>query len=216
MSTYKRVDNDYNIISISPESGDNVNITTHTVNITGNLAVVGNVTYIHSEDLIVDDPFITVAGNNTGNIGTAVFQTQGMVAQSSSTTYAGIRFNNGTLNWEISPSVDANGAPITSYAEIGTASAGAPGTPANSVQFNSSNTFAGDAAFVWDNTGKKLTIQGTLGLGNVGTPPSAVANTAILYHNAIGSGGSGVYAITATDDVELVSKSKAIVYAIIF
>ena len=217
MSTYKRIDGDYDIVSIDPSAGDNVNITTHTVNVTGNLDVRGNITYIRSEDLTVDDPFITVAGNNTGNVSTAAFQEQGLVAQTSASTFAGLRFNNGTLDWEISPSVSANGAPITSYTAIGTSGSTVPGVPLNSIQFNSSNTFGGSTNLQFDSSTNKLTLQGQAVLGNIGSSPSSVANSAVIYHKASsGVGGSGVYARTATQDVELVDKQAALVYSIIF
>ena len=71
MATYKRIDGDYNITTLS--SDDNVTITTHTVIINGNLDVQGNVTYIETTDLIVDDPFILLAANNTGSGSGALF-----------------------------------------------------------------------------------------------------------------------------------------------
>lgn len=218
MSTYKRVDGDYNIVSIDPTNGDNVHITTHTVNITGNLDVQGNVTYINTEELTVEDPFITVAGNNTGTIGTAAYQEQGLVAQSSANTYAGIRFNNSTLEWQISSSVAANGAPISAYVPIGTSVAGSVGGPLNSIQFHDAgNVFGGDAALSWDSATGQLTLDGHLKLGNVGTTPTPVANTVIVYHKeSSGVGGSGVYALSTTQDVELIDKQAAILYSIIF
>ena len=218
MSTYKRIDGDYNIISINPSDGDNVNITTHTVNITGNLDVAGNVTYINTEELTVDDPFITVAGNNTGNISTAAFQEQGLVAQTSSNTYAGIRFNNSTLGWQISPSVDSDGAPLSAYQPIGTSTAGNVGGPLGSIQFHDAgNVLGGTAELSWDNTAKQLTLQGQVELGNIGSAPTPVANSVIVYHReSSGVGGSGVYALSTTQDVELIDKQAALVYSIIF
>ena len=215
MSTYKRIDGDYNIISIDPSIGDNVNVTTHTVNITGNLDVKGNVTYINTEELTVEDPFITVAGNNTGNLSTAAFQEQGLVAKTSSATFAGLRFNNASLEWEISPNVDADGGPLTAYQAIGTSAAGAPGQPLNSVQFNSANTFGGSSNLTFDSSTQSLALQGDIVLGNIGSSPSSVANSAVLYHKQ-SSGGSGVYALTSSQDVELIDKQTALVYSIIF
>ncbi len=217
MSTYKRIDGDYNIISIDPSIGDNVNVTTHTVNITGNLDVKGNVTYINTEELTVEDPFITVAGNNTGNLSTADFQEQGLVAKTSSATFAGLRFNNASLEWEISPNVDADGGPLTAYQAIGTSAAGSPGQPLNSVQFNSANTFGGSSNLTFDSSTQSLALQGDIVLGNIGSSPSSVANSAVLYHKqSSGVGGSGVYVSTSSKDVELIDKQAALVYSIIF
>ena len=217
MSTTKRITGDYNIISLDPSGGDNVNITTHSVNITGNLSVLGNVTYIDVTELDVGDPFITVAANNTGTIGTATFQQQGLVTQTSNSTDAGLRFNNSTLNWEISPSVDGNGAPITAYHTIGTTVSSGPGGPTTSIQFRDvGNVFAGNASLTYDVANSKLTIQGHQTFGNIGSTPAFVANSVSVYSKAQGSGGTGLYVISPTVDDELVSKSAAIVFSIIF
>ena len=119
MATYTRVSGDYNIVSIDP-TVDNVNVTTSSLNVTGNLNVAGNITYITVESFTVDDPFITIAGNNSGTLGTAPYQEQGIVARTSNSTYAGIRFDNGTQEWQISSDVFANGTPDTAYVAIST------------------------------------------------------------------------------------------------
>lgn len=216
MPTYKRIDGDYNIISIDPPGGDNVNVVTHTVNIAGNLVVSGNITYINVEELTVDDPFITVAGNNQGAIANATFQSQGLVAQTSANTYAGIRFDNGNLAWQVSNNVEANGAPITAYANLTTGAMSSPGGPDTAIQFNTSGTFDGDGNLTFDVGNTKVTLQGHQVFGNIATAPTAVANSVALYHNAEGSGGTGLYVKSAAVEDELVSKSKAIVFAIIF
>lgn len=215
MATYKRVDGDYTIISVN--DNDNVIIDTNTVKVYGNLDILGNLTYIETNELVVDDPFITVAGNNSGTIGSATFPEQGLVAQTSASTYAGLRFNNGTLTWQISPSVDANGAPITAYADITSTLSGAtPGAPVNAVQFNVANTFTGSSNFLFDTGNAKLTLTGHEVFGNIVTAPTAVANSVALYHNQQGSGGTGLYVKSPAVEDELVSKAKAIVFSIIF
>jgi hypothetical protein len=217
MSTTKRIDGDYNIISITPSDGDNVNITTHSVNITGNLSVQGNVTYIDVTELTVDDPFITVAANNSGTIGTATYQQQGLVTQTSASTFAGLRFNNTTLTWEISPSVDGNGAPITAYQAIGTAVSSGVAGPVRSIQFHDvGSVFGGNVNYSFDVANSKVSLTGHQVFGNIGTAPTAVANSVAIYKNAEGSGGTGLYVKSPSVEDELVSKSKAIVFAIIF
>ena len=216
MSTTKKISGDYNIISIDPSAGDNVNITTHTINITGNLDVTGNVTYINVNDLTVDDPFITVAGNNAGNTSTAPFQQQGLVAQTSANTFAGIRFNNPTNTWQSSPSVNTDGSPITGYANIVTGNSTNPGGANTFVQYNENGSFGGSSLFTYDYALGKLTISGYQAFANIGGTPPAVAGQVELYHNEIGSGGTGLYVNSAAATGELVSKKKAIVFALIF
>lgn len=215
MPTYKRIDGDYVITTIN--SNDYMVVNTHTLEVNGNLNVRGNLTYIEVTELKVDDPFITVAANNSGVIANALFQNQGLVAQTSANTFAGLRFNNPTEEWEISANVAANGAPITPYQALATSAATAPGGNVGDIQFkNSGNTFSGNAAFNFDEANASVSLQGLLVLGNVGAAPTATANAATLYNAAEGSGGTGVYVKSTTVDDELVSKSAAIVFAIIF
>ena len=102
------------------------------------------------------------------------------------------------------------------------------------VTHKTSNTFAG---LRWSNSaGAWQTSTSTDEAGETGTwvnistsadeystyphqasTPGNVASTTIVYGNASGSGGSGVYFVDEDNNVdELVSKSKAIVYGIIF
>ncbi len=138
MATYKNTSGDY-IITANDGTGNlavnanfnvvgdaaftsanSVLIAAPQTTITGNLNVVGNVTYINVQDIRVDDPFITVAGNNNGTVETAAFQTQGLVTQTSANTFAGIRFDNANLAWQVSSSVDVTGAAIDEYSNVAT------------------------------------------------------------------------------------------------
>jgi hypothetical protein len=84
------------------------------------------------------------------------------------------------------------------------------------VQFNDGGAFGANANLTFDKAVSKLTVLGHMVLGNIGTTPSSTANAAALYNKAEGSGGTGVYVKSSTVDDELVSKSAAIVFAIIF
>ena len=179
--------------------------------INADLDVVGNITYIDSSELKVTDPFITVAANNNGAI-----QSMGLVAQKTTTTFAGLRFNTVSGDWEISDSVDANGAPISAYVTIAAGNvAGTPGAPVNSVQFNDAGTFGGNSKFTFDSANTKVGITGQLILGNIASTPTATANSAALYNNTEGAGGTGVYVRSTTVSDELISKSKAIAYSLV-
>ena len=180
--------------------------------INANLDVVGNITYINSSELKVTDPFITVAANNNGAI-----QSMGLVAQKTTTSFAGLRFNTVSGDWEISDSVNAQGDQISPYQAIlaGAFPSTSPGLPNNSVQFNVSNVFTGNSAFTFDVANSKVNITGQLVLGNIATTPTATANSAALYNGAVGEGGTGVYVKSTTVDDEFVSKHRAIVYGLV-
>ena len=206
MSTYKNVGGDYTIT---------VNNGTGVMTINGDLNVRGNATYIDVKELKVDDPFITVAANNSGSGSGAAFPEQGLVAQTGTGTYAGLRFNNSTSTWQISPSVDANGAPVVDYFDIASAGAATPGAPENAVQFNVGNTFTGNSNFLFDAGNVRLTLVGHQVFGNIGSAPAAVANSVAVYHNQVGGGGTGLYARTSAGTGELVNKSRAIIFGLI-
>ena len=208
MATYKRIDGDYAITTLN--SADNVTITTHTLEVVGNLDVSGNLTYINVTELNIQDPFILLNASNTGSYAS----NSGVLTHTSVSTFAGIRYNATATQWEISSSTDTTGLSGTwSAIATGTATVGGANTQ---VQFNDGGSFGGNANLTFDKATSKLTVLGHLVLGNIGTTPSSTANAAALYNKAVGSGGTGVYVKSSTVDDELVSKSAAIVFAIIF
>ena len=204
MSTYKIVSNDYTI-----NCGETGNIYTGTFTINAaNIIQNGNITTTGNSTISI--PFLTVAANNTGAI-----TDMGVLAQTSSTTFAGLRFDTTINAWQISTSVDGSGAPIVSYANIATGTTGAAGSNTQ-VQFNQSGVFGATGNLTFDYVNNKLTLQGYEVLGNIGITPSITSNAVAMYNNTIGGGGTGVYVLSSQVNDELVSKSKAIVYAIIF
>lgn len=214
MPTYKRIDGDYTITTVNP--ADVVTIDAHTTQVVGNLNVVGNLTYIDVTDLRVEDPFITVAANNSGSGNTALFTSQGLVAQTGTGTYAGIRFNNFSSTWQISPNVDFRGDPITAYTPISTTTT-LPGGPLNSLQYKAGNaTFNGDSALLFDAANSQITLQGHMVFGNIGAAPTATANSVAIYNDQTGSGGTGLFVKSSTVEDELVSRNRAVVFGLIF
>ena len=208
MATYKRIDGDYAITTLN--SADNVTITTHTLEVVGNLDVSGNLTYINVTELNIQDPFILLNASNTGSYAS----NSGVLTHTAASTFAGIRYNATATQWEISSSTDTTGLTGT-WSAIATGNATVAGSNTQ-VQFNDGGSFGGNANLTFDKAVSKLTVLGHMVLGNIGTTPSSTANAAALYNNAVGSGGTGVYVKSSTVDDELVSKSAAIVFAIIF
>jgi hypothetical protein len=205
MATHKRVDGTYYIETIN--NVDNVEITTHTVKVFGNLDVQGNITYIDTTELDITDPFITLAANNTG-----LYSNVGILAQKSSgpNTYASLRWNTTSGTWQVSPD-------NSTFVNIATGNvATTPGGANTNIQFNNVGSFGGNVNYSFDVANAQVTLQGHQVFGNIATAPSAVANSVAVYHNAQGSGGTGLYVKSPAVQDELVSKSKAIVFAIIF
>jgi hypothetical protein len=199
MSTYKNTSGD---LIMTGDGG----LATLTINyaeaiINGNLTYTGNLTTV--------DDFIVVAANNTGTV-----TDMGLLAQTGPTTFAGLRFDTTANVWQISSSVYGNGGPVTAYANIATGNATVGGANRN-IQFNNGGSFAGNANFSFDFANSRVTLTGSQAFGNTATP-SNVSNSIVVYSNVVSGGGTGLYVTSASAAGELVSKSKAIVYSIIF
>jgi len=213
MNTKKRIDGDYTIETIN--GGDRVIINTTAVAVTGNLEVSGNLTYINTEQLDVKDPFILLNNSNTATYSA----NSGLITHKSASTYAGIRYNNNNTKWELSTSTDPTGDTGT-WSEIGTASAGSVAGSNTQVQFNNAGNFGASANFTFTDT-SQLNVTGNVNISTGlqladSAVPGAVTNTTVLHGGVAGSGGSGVYFVDGSTTDELVSKSKAIVFGIIF
>ena len=213
MNTKKRIDGDYYIETIN--DGDRVIINATSMAVNGNLEVSGNLTYINTEQLDVKDPFIMVNSSNT-----ATYQSNaGLLTHKTATTFAGIRYNTNDNKWELSTSTGTTGETGT-WSEIGTAVAGSVAGANTQVQFNNSGVFGASANFTFTDT-SQLNVTGNVNLSTGlqlkdSAAPGAVASTTILHGGTAGSGGTGIFFVDGTTVDELVSKSKAIVFGIIF
>ena len=199
MSTYKNTSGNLTMTG-------NGGLATLTINyaeavINGNLTYTGNLTTI--------DDFIVVAANNTGTI-----TDMGLLAQTSPTTFAGFRFDTVANAWQVSNSVYSNGAAnAQSYSTLSTG--GAIGGANTQIQYNNNGTFGANTNFKYDYANSCLTLTGSQAFSNVATPTN-VSNAIVVYSNVVSGGGTGLYVTSASAAGELVSKSKAIVYSIIF
>jgi hypothetical protein len=201
MSTYKNTSGDLTLTGDDGAATLTVNYANTVFN--GSLTYTGNLTTV--------DDFIVVAANNTGTV-----TEMGLLGQTGPTTFAGLRFNSVANAWQISNSVSSSGAPIASYANLITTTSAVAAAGANTqIQFNNSGAFDATANLSFDTATNKLFLSGHQVFANTATPAN-VANSVALYSNVTGSGGTGLYFTSSSATDELVSKSKAIVFAIIF
>lgn len=203
MSTYKNTSGDYTITVADGFGTFTVNAAETVFN--GNITQTGNLTTV--------DDFIVVAANNTGAI-----TDMGMLAQTGPGTFAGLRFDVTANIWQISSSVDAFGAPIAPYANLTSGGTGIPGGNINDIQINNgAGAFTANGSFQYDTANSKLTVTGHQVLGNIGSAPTAVANSVAIYNNAPGAGQTGLYVTGSTIPTdEVMSLTRAKLYSIIF
>jgi hypothetical protein len=202
MSTYKNISDDW-YITVNGGAG--------TVYVDGSLDVSGNITYV--SDIAVNDAFIIVAANNQGTV-----QSMGLIATGNalSNTYAGLRYNSVANAWQVSSSVQANGAPVVAYANIVTGGSALVAGANTELQFNNSGAFGANANLTYDYANSVLTVNGVGVYGNIGTTPAYTGNGIAVYNNVIGQGGTGLYVKNSDVNDELVSRSRAIAFSLIF
>ena len=206
MATFKTTSGDYTV-NLGPYDSGNAKWT-GTMNVNGNLNVAGNITYV--SDIAVNDAFIVVAANNTGTV-----TDMGLVAKKTSSTYAGLRFDVASNVWQVSSSVNFDGSPVAAYATLATGNASASGSNTQ-VQFNDSGSFGASANLTFDKSLNQFSVlSGSQVLGNVGSTPSSVANSVIIYNKAPGAGATGLYVVSSTTDDEVTAYNKAKLLAII-
>jgi len=202
MSTYKNTSGDLILTG-------NGGLATLTVNYAN---TIFNGSFTYTGNLTTTDDFIVVAANNTGAI-----QDMGLLAQTGTDTFAGLRFDTVANTWQISSSVTSAGVPITAYTNLTSGTTGIPGGNVAEVQLNNGiGGFTANATFQYDTANSQMILVGYQTYGNIGYTPSYAGNGVAVYNNTMGSGGTGLYVKNSSVDDELVSKSKAIIYSIIF
>ena len=214
MSTHKRVNGDYAISTVV--ASDNVSITTHTVTITGNLNVAGTQTTVNSTDTDIADRLIVL---NKGESGAGVTgNISGIQVDRGSSTDAIIAYVESVDAWHLD---QGNGTLIPIVrSSTGLTEVVDDTTPqlGGDLDINSNSivsTSNGNIAISPNGSGITI-INSAIKLSEE-SDPSGEADVTKLYAKEAGSGGTGLYTVTDTvGPDELVSKSKAIVYGIIF
>ena len=93
---------------------------------------------------------------------------------------------------------------------------GTPGGSNTQIQFNDSSNFGATANLTFDKSLNQFSVlSGSQVLGNVGSTPSSVANSVIIYNKAPGAGATGLYVVSSTTNDEVTAYNKAKLLAII-
>ena len=219
MSVTKRISTgDYNLTTAAVAA--NVVVTTDTFKIYGNLFVQGNTSVINVANISTADPTITLDSNVV-----VPFQGNSGIEVNRGTGYAkpALYWNETILAWQTVTNI----ANVSTYVNIGSGSGSgtvATGVATQLAYYIASNStvFSTGANLTW-NGANLLTITGnvqTSGLrfANTSGVPSAVVGNITISGNTTGStsGGTGIYFNNNVESDELISKTKAIAYSIIF
>lgn len=189
--------------------------------VTGNLTVSGTTTTVETTNTVINDKVITL---NNGETGSGV----------GGDGYSGLEFDRGTENNALlvfdestdtfKVSTNAGGT----YLTLLTSSGGGSGITAivedttpqlgGDLDVNGNSIVSasnGNITIAPDGTGK-LILDTYVTMENVVSAPSMTAGYATIYADTVSGGGSGVYVSNSTGQQELVTKSKAVVFGLIF
>jgi len=210
MSTTKRISGDYTITA----SGN--------VNITGNLVIAGTTTTVNSTDTNIADRVITLnKGESAAGVQGDTFA--GIEIDRGSVADVSLRWNDTTDTWQTT--VDGSAY----YNLVTTATLPPPGigdlvedtTPqlGGDLDVNGhiiTSAGSGDVVVTADGTGQ-LKLNKVVSIQDQGSAPTSTSGYNKLFSSATqGGGGSGLLYVNTAPSDELVSRTKAIAYSLIF
>ena len=207
MSITKRIQGDYTLAA------------TGSVTIDANLIVTGTTTTVNTSETTISDRSITL---NSGEVGAGVTGNySGIEVDRGSSNDVALRWNEGAGYWELTNDGSIYSAIQTSSGSSGFITSVVDDTTpqlggnldVNGREITSASN--GDVVITADGTGQ-LKINKEMSLINQPSAPSAVSGYNKLYSGAQGGGGTGLHFVNTTASDELVSRTKAIVYSLIF
>ena len=187
--------------------------------ITGNLTISGTTTTVSTTNSEITDRQILL---NDGEVGAGVTgRYAGLEIDRGSSDNAWLVFDENDDKWKISSDNGSSfdtiltgvGAGLTAVVQDTSPQLGGD-LEVNNFNIVSANSNE-DIQLVPNGTGR-VTLASPLKLNDQASAPSSAAGSTILYANTAGGGGTGVFFVDGSTSDELVSKSKAIVYGLIF
>lgn len=211
MSTTKKITGDY---TISP---------TGSVIITSNLVVNGTTTTVNTTETTISDRVITL---NEGEFSYGVSGVySGVEVDRGQAEDVAVRWNEGILKWEVGNEIDgsvvwsgiATDADLTGYLQNVVEDL-TPQLGGNLDVNGKTITSATNGNIVIDPNGTGLLkIDAPITLQDQASAPTATSGYNKIYSSATqGGGASGVYFVNSTKSDELASKTRAILYGLIF
>ena len=211
MATTKKVTGAYTISATSLTLDNDVTVS-------GNLTVTGTTNSVETTNTRISDNTITLNQGESGAGVTAV--TSGIEIERGSLDNALLVFDEVTDTFQIS----TDGG--SSYTALATGGGGLNNvvedtTPqlGGDLDVNGKNIVSAasneDIAIIPSGTGK-VTIEAGLKLNDQAITPTSAAGATVLYADTASGGGTGLFFVDGSTSDELVSKSKAIVYGLIF
>jgi len=213
MSQTKKVSGAYTIAATGGTTIDSA------LTVTGNLTITGTTTTVETTNTEITDRIILLNKGESGSGVTGV--TSGIEIERGSTANALLVFDESTDTFRISydggstfvtVSTTVGGSGLENIVEDTTPQLGGD-LDINGFNITSANTNQ-DINIIPSGTGNVVVDSGIR--LNDQSAPSAVTNSTIVYAAATTGGGTGVHFVDGSTTGELVSKTKAIVFGLIF
>ena len=218
MNTTKRIIGDYNLDAYNTNgTAGNINMSGN-VNVTGNLNVQGTTTTINSTELTVSDKIMTLNDGETGAGVTGNYS--GIEVDRGSLPSAVIRWNDSTDRWEVS-SDGSTFEGIATAEGVASFDLVTDLTPqlGGDLDVNDKaivSVSSGDIRIIPDGSGR-LVLDSVVDIKDQLSDPAPISGYNKLYSmNEQGGGGTGLYFTNTTDSDELASRTRALVYSLIF
>lgn len=196
-----RFTDNYDITGINP--GSNVTVTGHTLFVNANLLIAGTTTNASTVNSSTISNYLILNDGETGpgvSLGTA-----GIRVDRGSLPDVTIRWNEGSDRWELTTD-GTTYSPLNTLDQVTLNTEAAPSLGGNL-------NIAGYA--IYDSTSTVIALDDGIKVKH-GATPSASVGYSSLYAGVPSGGGSGLFVVnSATASDELVTKTKAIVYALI-
>jgi hypothetical protein len=209
MSQVTRFNGNYTFQGVDTSS--NVQVNAHTLVVNANLKVLGTVTNVAATNTQITDAVITFNQGETGSGVTYVYNgrsASGIEIDRGSLPKVAIIWNEGSSRWELT-SDGSTYLPLT---------AGASGI--TEVQDDPAPILGGNldvaSNAIFSSTAEIIKHDTNVAIQNSSIAPSYYSGYNVVYAQAPAGGGSGLFITNSTtQQQELVTKTKAIVYALI-
>jgi hypothetical protein len=206
MSQTKRITGD---LTIDPTGSL---IVSGNTTVTGNLTVIGTSSTINTTDSHLKDNIILL---NNGEAGAGVtLGSAGLEIDRGSSANSQLVFDESIDRWRAS--YDAGSTKHTLMQTLEDDTSPAIGGDIDMKGFNIVTTVSNQDINLIPNGTGTVGIISALSLKDEAIAPSAVTGSTLLYASTQGGGGSGLFVVDGVVNDELVTKSKAIVYGLIF
>lgn len=214
MSQTKRIGGAYTISASGGMTIDNE------LTVTGNLTVTGTTNSVETTNTRIKDRIVTY---NDGESGAGVTgRYSGIEVDRGSANNALLVFDENDDKFKISTDGGSSFGRLLTTSTSGLTEVVEDTTPqlGGDLDINGKNIISGtsneDIQLIPSGTGR-VAIEAPLKLNDQAlVPPASATGAKLVYADTAGGGGTGIYFVDGSTNDELVSKSKAIVYGLIF